>query len=62
MTANKAAVAAYGRTLAAHTRSETRKFWYSAAVGGALPALETLATLKEPAREIRGIIPLAREA
>ena len=46
VTANKAAVAAYGRTLAAYTRNETRKFWYSAAVGGALPALETLATLR----------------
>jgi homoserine dehydrogenase len=30
--------------------------WYSAAVGGALPALETLALLTSPVREIRGII------
>jgi len=29
---------------------------YSGAVGGALPALETLATLESPVREIRGII------
>jgi homoserine dehydrogenase len=55
-TANKAAVAAHARALTPHTRGEQRRLWYSAAVGGALPALETLATLKEPVREIRGII------
>jgi homoserine dehydrogenase len=56
VTANKAAVAAHGRSLAPYARGEKRRLWYSAAVGGALPALETLATLKEPVREIRGII------
>jgi homoserine dehydrogenase len=56
ITANKAAVAAHGKLLADHTRGEGRRLWYSAAVGGALPALETLAALKEPVREIRGIV------
>jgi homoserine dehydrogenase len=56
VTANKAAVAAHGPALTPHTRGETRRLWYSAAVGGAPPALETLATLNEPVREIRGII------
>jgi homoserine dehydrogenase len=56
VTANKAAVAAHARTLTPYTRGEQRRLWYSAAVGGALPALETLATLEEPVREIRCII------
>jgi homoserine dehydrogenase len=56
ITANKATVAAHGSVLANHTRGEGRRLWYSAAVGGALPALETLATLASPVREIRGII------
>jgi homoserine dehydrogenase len=56
ITANKATVAAHGSVLASHTRGEGRRLWYSAAVGGALPALETLATLASPVREIRGII------
>jgi homoserine dehydrogenase len=56
ITANKAAVAAHGPQLAAHTRGEGRRLWYSAAVGGALPVLETLATLSSPVQEIRGII------
>jgi homoserine dehydrogenase len=56
ITANKAAVAAHGSMLASHTRGEGRRLWYSAAVGGAMPALETLATLASPVREIRGII------
>lgn len=56
ITANKAAVAAHGSMLARHTRGEARRLWYSAAVGGALPVLETLGTLESPVREIRGII------
>jgi homoserine dehydrogenase len=55
-TANKAAVAVHAGALTPHTRGEQRRLWYSAAVGGALPALETLATLEEPVREIRSII------
>jgi homoserine dehydrogenase len=56
ITANKAAVTAHGKALASHTRGEGRRLWYSAAVGGALPALETLAALESPVVEIRGII------
>lgn len=56
ITANKAAVAAHGSQLARHIRGEGRRLWYSAAVGGALPVLETLATLPAPVREIRGIL------
>jgi homoserine dehydrogenase len=56
ITANKAAVAAHGKSLASHIRGEGRRLWYSAAVGGALPALETLATLESSVVEIRGII------
>lgn len=56
ITANKAAVAAHGASLARYTRGEDRQLWYSAAVGGALPAIETLTSLESPVREIRGII------
>jgi homoserine dehydrogenase len=56
ITANKAAVAAHGSQLSSFTRLEGRRLWYSAAVGGALPVLETLATLRSPIQEIRGII------
>ena len=56
ITANKAALAAHGSVLASHSRGEGRRLWYSAAVGGALPVLETLATLTSPVREISGII------
>jgi homoserine dehydrogenase len=56
VTANKAAVAAHGQALGPHARGTHRRLWYSAAVGGALPVLETLATLKKPIREIRAII------
>jgi homoserine dehydrogenase len=56
VTANKAAVAAHGKSLASYTRGGNRRLWYSAAVGGALPVLETLATLGSRVMEIRGII------
>ena len=56
ITANKAAVAAHGTSLLSHARGEGRRLWYSAAVGGALPALEILATLESRVVEIRGII------
>ena len=56
ITANKAAVAAHGPQFSNYTRRENRRLWYSAAVGGALPVLETIATLRSPIREIRGII------
>jgi homoserine dehydrogenase len=56
ITANKAAIAAHGASLATYARGENQRLWYSAAVGGALPVLETLATLESPVVEIRGIV------
>jgi homoserine dehydrogenase len=56
ITSNKAAVAANGKALRLHTKGTNRRLWYSAAVGGALPALETVARLQPAVREIRGII------
>jgi homoserine dehydrogenase len=38
------------------TYRASRRLWYSAAAGGALSALETIAGLAIPVREIRGII------
>jgi homoserine dehydrogenase len=52
-------VAARWVDLSVYARGLKRQIWFSAAVGGALPALETLdtlATLKSPVREIRGSI------
>jgi homoserine dehydrogenase len=56
ITANKAAIAAHGRTLARYMRGADRRLWYSAAVGGAMPAIETLVRLDSPVSEIRGIV------
>jgi homoserine dehydrogenase len=56
VTANKAVIASHGAALAAKTQGPKRRLWYSAAVGGALPVIETLASLDSPVREIRGII------
>jgi homoserine dehydrogenase len=56
VTANKAAVVAHGMDLLSYARGHNRRLWYSAAVGGALPAIETLARLESPVAEIRGII------
>ncbi len=56
ITANKAAVAAHGSSLASHARGDGRRLWYSAAVGGAVPVLETLAARQAAVSEIRGII------
>jgi homoserine dehydrogenase len=56
ITANKAAVATHGKSLANYTRGENRRLWYSAAVGGVLPVLEILATLESSVVEVRGII------
>jgi homoserine dehydrogenase len=59
VTANKAMVAAHWPDLSAYVRSDHRLLWFSAAVGGALPALETLLSLaasKTPITEIRGVI------
>jgi homoserine dehydrogenase len=59
ISANKAVVAARWSDLSLYARGATRRLWYSAAVGGVLPALETLDTLQlrgETVREIRGIL------
>jgi homoserine dehydrogenase len=56
VTANKAAVASHAGSLLPHTRSPDRQLWCSAAVGGALPALEALERLNTPVQEIRGIV------
>lgn len=56
VTANKAAVASHAGALLPYTQSPERQLWCSAAVGGALPVLETLERLDAPVREIRGIV------
>jgi homoserine dehydrogenase len=59
VTANKALVAAYWAELSPYVHAMDRQLWYSAAVGGALPALETLQALKVSKKsivEVRGII------
>jgi homoserine dehydrogenase len=56
ITANKAAVAAHGSSLASYARGDGRRLWYSAAVGGAVPVLEALAARSAAVSEIRGII------
>jgi homoserine dehydrogenase len=56
ITSNKAAIAAHLGTLRGYAKGETQRLWYSAAVGGALPALETLTALGSPVTEIRAII------
>jgi homoserine dehydrogenase len=59
VTANKALVAAHWAQLSRYVHSPDRQLWYSAAVGGALPVLETLKLLrsaKESIAEIRGSI------
>lgn len=56
ITANKAAVAAHGPRLVGQSLATRGRLWYSAAVGGAVPVLETLTALHSPVREIRGII------
>ena len=59
ISANKAVVAARWADLSIHARGAKRRLWYSAAVGGVLPALETLDSLashSSPVREIRGIL------
>jgi homoserine dehydrogenase len=59
VTANKAVLAARWAHLSKYARGPKRQLWYSAAVGGALPVLETLenlATLNCAVTEIRGIV------
>ena len=56
ISANKASIASHGASFARYTRGPARRLWCSAAVGGALPALETLTALQAPVHEIRGIL------
>ena len=60
VTANKAAVAAYWAEFEPFVSRPDRRLWFSAAVGGAVPMLETLARLRDPVRpavrELRGVI------
>ena len=59
VTANKALVAAHWAELSVYACGLNPQLWFSAAVGGALPVLETLqalATRESPVREIRGCI------
>jgi homoserine dehydrogenase len=59
VTANKALMAARWADLSIYVRGRKRQLWYSAAVGGALPVLETLehlATLDSSVTEIRGVV------
>jgi homoserine dehydrogenase len=59
VTANKALVAAHWTELSRYGHGAERQLWYSAAVGGALPALETLLAINVAQKsivEIRGII------
>ena len=56
ITSNKVAVAANWMLLSGHARGSTRRLWYSATVGGAMPVIETLAALESSVREVRGII------
>jgi homoserine dehydrogenase len=56
VTANKAAIAELGSALVPYLQEPQRLLWYSAAVGGALPVLETLSGLPSRVREVRGIV------
>jgi homoserine dehydrogenase len=56
ITANKAAVVALGSRLDARLSGKGQRLYCSSAVGGAVPILETLARLRSPVREIRGIV------
>ncbi len=59
VSANKALIAAHWTQLSPYVRCAQRQLWYSAAVAGALPALERLRALRLANKaivEIRGII------
>lgn len=56
ITANKAATTQRWQALSNYARGPDRRLWYSAAVGGALPVMETIATLSAEVLEIRGIV------
>jgi homoserine dehydrogenase len=56
ITANKAATTQRWQALAHYARGADRRLWYSAAVAGAVPVIETIATLPAAVLEIRGIV------
>jgi homoserine dehydrogenase len=55
VTANKAVVAAHWAQLSSYAQGPKRRLWYSAAVGGVLPVLETLEMLATQQAPVRGI-------
>jgi homoserine dehydrogenase len=56
VSANKAAIAAYWSEFALFASGPKRRLWFSAAVGGAVPVLETLGNLGDQVQEVRGVI------
>jgi homoserine dehydrogenase len=56
VTANKAVIAAYSAEFASAMREPDRRLWFGAAAGGAVPMLETLASLSEEVAELCGVI------
>jgi homoserine dehydrogenase len=56
ITANQAATAQRWTKTSGHVRGERRRLWFSATAMGAVPVLETLASLEVPVTEIRGIV------
>jgi homoserine dehydrogenase len=56
ITANKAAAAAHDFSLLAWAQLQPPTLYYSAAVGGAMPAVEAFETLSAPVQAVRGVI------
>ena len=56
VSANKAAIAAHWPEFVSFTREPQRRLWFSAAVGGAVPVLETLTDLGDQVQEVRGVL------
>lgn len=56
VTANKTVVAARWTTWSEYAQGPKRSLWYSAAVGGAVPVLETIESLHGRIASVRGVI------
>jgi homoserine dehydrogenase len=56
VSANKAVMAEYGAEFAPLMNEPDRQLWCSAAVGGAVPILETLTRLRPRVRAVRGVV------
>ncbi len=56
VTASKATLSAHADTLLAPATAQPRRLWCSAAVGGAVPILETLAALPAPVLSLRAVL------